>query len=428
MYRRKAFIKLFLLLLLSLNVSAFDHDSYGETLMIFKGIYVQKEDPKMSMLVFEKLYDDTNKTEYLKESIKLAYLYGDKDFTRLIERGKKPLEKDSEYLRMRVGYLLDLGNLNEALALSKEIAKLDPTAQNYSLLGVVQGLLSLNSDALASFREAFKLEASEQNFLRIINLLVNRMGKTDDAIKEMETYRAMYGCSAEICMALADLYVAKRDIPNTIKIYEELYKITNDPVYVKELLGFYLYFEDLKSAKELLERTSYDDRTLVEIYIYEKEYDKAFEKAKTSYRDSNNSEFLALAAIIKHEQNLENLTEEILKEVIDKFEKSVGNLNNAMYDNYYGYLLIDHSIDVPKGINLVEKALKKEPTSPYYLDSLAWGYYKLGQCEKADSIMKSIDLSEKSFFESKEAIEHIKAIEECLKQRYDSNKTKKEGK
>ena len=199
-------------------------------------------------------------------------------------------------------------------------------------------------------------------------------------------------------------------------------------LFKKELLGFYLYFEDLKSAKELLERTSYDDRTLVEIYIYEKEYDKAFEKAKTSYRDSNNSEFLALAAIIKHEQNLENLTEEILKEVIDKFEKSVGNLNNAMYDNYYGYLLIDHSIDVPKGINLVEKALKKEPTSPYYLDSLAWGYYKLGQCEKADSIMKSIDLSEKSFFESKEAIEHIKAIEECLKQRYDSNKTKKEGK
>ena len=44
-------------------------------------------------------------------------------------------------------------------------------------------------------------------------------------------------------------------------------------------------------------------------------------------------------------------------------------------------------MDIKKGIKLVKEALLKEPNSPFYLDSLAWGYYKIGKCKEAKKIM-----------------------------------------
>ena len=96
-----------------------------------------------------------------------------------------------------------------------------------------------------------------------------------------------------------------------------------------------------------------------------------------------------------------------------KFEEVTAILNDSVYLNYYGYLLIDHTIDVKKGIALVERALKLEPDSPYYLDSLAWGYYKLGECQKAYDIMKDFDES----ISEPEVLSHINAIKQCLKEK-----------
>ncbi|KIM09059.1 MAG: hypothetical protein KU29_02270 [Sulfurovum sp. FS06-10] len=81
--------------------------------------------------------------------------------------------------------------------------------------------------------------------------------------------------------------------------------------------------------------------------------------------------------------------------------------------NYYGYLLIDHDIDVEKGIVLVQRALELEPNSPFYLDSLAWGLYKQGKCFEANEIMKFFG---EQIYEE-EVLEHIEAIKKCLKEK-----------
>ena len=39
---------------------------------------------------------------------------------------------------------------------------------------------------------------------------------------------------------------------------------------------------------------------------------------------------------------------------------------------------------------LIKSALKTTPNNIAYLDSLAWGYYKLGECKKALGIMEKI--------------------------------------
>ena len=51
------------------------------------------------------------------------------------------------------------------------------------------------------------------------------------------------------------------------------------------------------------------------------------------------------------------------------------------------YEVITNDVDPEAGIGYVKAALQQEPASPFYLDSLAWGYYKLGRCSEADATM-----------------------------------------
>ena len=99
--------------------------------------------------------------------------------------------------------------------------------------------------------------------------------------------------------------------------------------------------------------------------------------------------------------------------VIKKLKEVVETKKDGMYLNYLGYLLIDHEVNVKRGIQYVKEALKIEPNSAYFLDSLAWGYYKLKECEKADEIMKKVLKLEGS--DNEEVKEHAQKIRECLK-------------
>ena len=43
-----------------------------------------------------------------------------------------------------------------------------------------------------------------------------------------------------------------------------------------------------------------------------------------------------------------------------------------------------------KGVKLVKEALRSQPNNIAYIDSLAWGYYKIGLCQKAYNLMKKV--------------------------------------
>ena len=92
-------------------------------------------------------------------------------------------------------------------------------------------------------------------------------------------------------------------------------------------------------------------------------------------------------------------------------------MQNDVYDNYLGYLLIDYDIDVSRGVELVKRALTKDPTSVFYKDSLAWGYYKQKKCVEAYEIMKTITAELK---DDKTVIEHMEAIKKCVGSKSDT--------
>ena len=51
--------------------------------------------------------------------------------------------------------------------------------------------------------------------------------------------------------------------------------------------------------------------------------------------------------------------------------------------NFLGYGWIDHGLHVQEGMDLVRRALQLEPKSGAIIDSLGWGYYKLGNYDEA---------------------------------------------
>ena len=111
----------------------------------------------------------------------------------------------------------------------------------------------------------------------------------------------------------------------------------------------------------------------------------------------------------------------VMKHVIANFELALSSgINNASFQNYYGYLLIDFDLDVKKGISLVKQALLTAPKNLAYLDSLAWGYYKIGKCTKALEIMQKI--INQIGLRDKEIKLHWEKINNCKKLNKGKNK------
>mgnify|MGYP001185306762 FL=1 len=66
------------------------------------------------------------------------------------------------------------------------------------------------------------------------------------------------------------------------------------------------------------------------------------------------------------------------------FRKALSlNPNQPQVLNYLGYSLIEKNSNLDEALDMIERAVKESPDSGYIVDSLGWGYYKLGQYEKA---------------------------------------------
>ena len=102
---------------------------------------------------------------------------------------------------------------------------------------------------------------------------------------------------------------------------------------------------------------------------------------------------------------------EIVPSVIDKLEVVLQTSNNHIYQNFLAYLLIDFDLDVNRGLVLVKKALEQDPENIAYLDTLAWGEYKLRNCKTAYELMKKI--VDEVGLEDEEIRVHWEKIKEC---------------
>lgn len=371
------------------------------------------KDPVASMFLYEKAYNKTGSSVYLLEALKTAFAIKDrKNTARYLKLGEKSLNSDSEYLRVKIGYYLGIkDNLNANTAALK-LVTVDPVSRSYAILAATYYAMENFTLAKTYFEKAYELDKTDENLIRLCDVLLNKLDDSDGAIRIIETHRRIYGCAQGMaCELLADVYRANKRYLDVAKIDEALYEAKGDNKFLDDMIAIYYYSNDFDKIIELLKKYDYKRELLIDAYAHKKDYKTAIKMARDEFMKTKNYDFLAIEAIYEYESAGKNVDAKTLSSVVAKFENIAPQLKDPVHLNYYGYILIDHDLDVRKGIELVRRALQKDPDSPYYLDSLAWGYYKLGECDKAKNEMAKIKDSE--FFNSPEGKEHLEAIDAC---------------
>lgn len=367
--------------------------------------------------VYLKLYEKTKKSEYLVKFLKVSLSTKNfLDVKRVAQRYMDTNKKKHEViLRVYCVALLNLKEYDKALSVGKELLNQFDTAINYDVVGNVYFAMQQYKKAKEYFESAYLLSKNSTSLFNLVNIQYAYLNKKEEAIAYLETHIRLYGCDYLVCTKLISFYQEQNDLDGAISILKRAYKefkeqeryVLMEKIY--NLLIAYLEKRDIKEAIKFLESNKIDDLKLLSLYRRTNQMDKSLKLVRKLYKQDGNIELLAQVAILEFEAAKDK--KRILPSVIKKFEDVLVVLDNHVYQNYLGYILIDYELDIKKGLELVHQALEKAPNNAAYLDSLAWGQYKLNDCANAYTNMKKV-VDQVGLVDDEIKI-HWKKIKEC---------------
>lgn len=376
------------------------HD-YKVDLNILMALDSQRQyDHKSALKYFKKLYAQTNKKRYLLNSIKYCFLL--KDYMQMEELSKEGLEKfkdKNDQSIFMVQYILSLTSrekFNEALFAANDLINNEQSSKNYEIMAGIYYAKKDYKNALKYYESAYAIDQNENTLLRLVNILYTYLNNKEAALAYLETFLQTHGCTRQICDKLMLIYQEQGNINGMLSILNRLFdkykdqKGMDDTISViQNLIVSLLEKRSINEAILYLEKYELNDEKLLNLYYQAGYLKKAISLTKKLYNKTKDPELLGKIAMYRFEDAKDK--KEVLQSVIANFEKALSSgINNASFQNYYGYILIDYNIDIKKGIELVKQALVTSPNNIAYQDSLAWGYYKLGKCKEAKELMSKI--------------------------------------
>lgn len=397
------------------KVKGYEKVFENEDLYILNALLLEENrEYKSSSNIFHMLYLKTDKKEYLYRSLRDDLAANENE--RVIERVNETLGDkidNFELVRIKIVALMRAQRLMEAKELAIKLVAESNNVDDYLLVSEIYVKLKQYDTAVKYLESAYIKNYNEKILEKMAIILYVNLERKKDAIAQLETHSRIYGCSKIICSKLIGFYSNDNNIEGLLSTYLRLYKIDSSKDIGKKIVQIYGYKKDYKKMTQFLEQSGINNELLFQLYIQAKKYKKAVPVAKELYEESGDVTYLGQSAIFEYESAEDKSDKAMHKSVISKLQEVIKTKKEGMYLNYLGYLLIDHKIDVKKGIEYVKEALEIEPNSIYYLDSLAWGYYKLGDCQRAAEIIKRVASMDGS--SNSEVVEHIEAIKECVK-------------
>ncbi len=374
----------------------------------------QLHDYKTASNFFNILYQKSKKKEYFYRSIQNDLLA--KKYNKVIQR-VDTLSKDTVFdvtlARFKVIALFEQNRLDEAIKLSVVLAAKTKIPNDYLLTSDIYTKRKEFDLAVRYLESAYEKEHNEKILDKMSIILYINLDKKKEAIAYLETHSRMMGCSELICHRLAAFYSNDNNVEGLLSTYLRLYKYKKDESIAKKIIQTYTYKGDYLSLISFLEESGSDDEVLLQLYVFLKKYEKAYKLADKLYEESGDINYLGQSAIYEYEINGVHTIQKVVQKVIEKLKHVVVMKKDAKYLNYLGYIMIEHDIDVEDGLHFVDDALVIKPESVYYLDSRAWGYYKLGQCKKAKQIITKVLTLEGG--DDPEVLGHKKIIDRCVK-------------
>ena len=382
----------------------------------------QLRDYESASELFNDLYEKSDKKEYLYRSLQNSIAA--KKNAKVIEKvdditaGKLD---DFILIRIRIVALIQMQKFVEAKNLALELVAVTKDVDDYILLSDIYIKLKKFDTALKYLESAYTRDYNEKILDKMSIILYVNLQRKKDAIAQLETHTRVHGCSKLVCMRLIGFYSNENNVDGLLSTYLRLYKLNKDEAISKRIIQIYGYKKEYVKLIGFLEDSGSDDDLLLQLYINSKNYKKASPLADKLYKKIGDINYLGQSAIFDYESVANKNDKAMQKRVIKKLKEVIKTQENPLYLNYLGYLLIDHKLDVKQGMKYVRRALRVEPKSAFYLDSLAWGYYKLGNCKEAYKIIKKVTKLEGG--DDKEVLSHFKQIKKCV-----NKKVKKKGK
>jgi len=370
----------------------------------------QKHD--LASKYFKRLYLKTGKKEYLYSSLRMYESI--KDITLFSNATQEALSKNPEdkiLLRFHLIALLKEGKYAEASHEAFTLSRLTKESSDYLLSA--EALLKLGNyqSGYNELKQAYELSYDEETADRMALLMYAQLGQKEEAIRFLKEHIGAHGNSKIVGKRLGSLYADSGALEDAAQVYEATYELTNDPLIAQEAVRIYVYRQEFQKLRILLEKSEVNDPLLLELYVREKEFKKASLLARKLYKRDANPLYLAQSSVFEYEAATDRNDSQLLKQVVDGLKQANEEIEDPMYLNYLGYLMIDHDLGVDEGMKYVQKALDKHPDSAFYLDSLAWGKYKLGECAEALRLIKRVESMIGT--DEQEVKDHLKAIQKC---------------
>jgi len=417
-----SYSRIILLTLLLAISSAQGSPNYKEDLNIMLALDSEKEKNALeSFKYYNILYKESKNQEYLKKAI--FYAYKAKKFNAMYDLSKKAVKKFPKYkeyyFQQQIIALLSLGNIKKALQETKVLLKKYPNATSYEIMANVLYAKEDYTNSLKYYESAYTINQNEETLIKLTSILYTYLNQKDVALAYLETYLQTKGCTKMVCDKLMLIYQEQGNVDGMLSILNRMYlKYKKNPtlkkttLVIQNIIVSLLETKDIKKAIAFLEKTKIDNAKLINLYYQEGQLEKALKMTRKLYRKTRKPDLLGKIAMYEFE--LATDKQKVMKHVVANFELALSSgINNASYQNYYGYLLIDYNINIKKGIKLIQDALKTTPNNVAYLDSLAWGYYKSGKCKKALQMMKKVIAV--TGLKDKEILFHWNSIQECKK-------------
>ncbi len=393
-----------------------DGNMESEDDLIIQGIWYEMHGYyKKSHYFYALLYNRTKNVEYLFRELATA-LYGGIVSNNIPELEKliKKNPSDIQLKRVLISFYINQVDNKKAKGIGEELIRESGEAIDYELDASPYILSGEYRRAVELLTVAYNKTYNEDILLKIVVLLADYLHDVDGAIERLEEYRKTRKCSEKICNKLLEIYSKEQKVKPLLDVYFNLYKKTKKEVYATKLVEGYIYTKKFDKAIFFLQNEYRNDELLYEVFLAKKDYANAFKVSNRLYSIEKSPRWLAESAMALYEKSSNKDSREMLNQVVNMFEKAIREgAKDSVYLNYYGYTLIDKNIDIEKGVKIVQDALKEQPNNSYYLDSLAWGYYKLHRCKDAYREMKKvIDIEG---LDEEDIAEHWRAIESCNK-------------
>jgi hypothetical protein len=361
---------------------------------------------------FKLLYERTGIQEYLYNSLRMYESANNfVQFTKVTQEALDKHPEDKVLMRFHIVALLKEGKYSEAANESRILSQQTKEASDYLLNAEALIKLGNYQSGYSELKKAYDINYDEETAERIALIMYTQLNQKEEAIKFLKEHIGAHGNSKLLGKRLGSLYADSGALEDAAQMYEATYEMSNDPLIAQEAVRIYVYKQELPKLTILLEKSGVNDALLLELYARDKQFNKASLLAQKLFKKEANPMYLAQASVFQYEAASDKNNAILLKQVVDGLKQANEQIEDPVYLNYLGYLLIDHDLAIKEGMTYVQKAIDKQPESAFYIDSLAWGKYKLGECAEASRLIKQVESMIGT--DEQEVKDHIKAIQQC---------------